>query len=30
LNLGDKDLNRDDYSYNEDGRRHFAAVDYSF
>lgn len=30
LNLGDKDLNRDDYSYNEDGRRYFAAVDYSF
>jgi len=29
LNLGDKDLNRDDYSYNEDGRRYFAAVDYS-
>ncbi|THD51702.1 catecholate siderophore receptor CirA [Enterobacteriaceae bacterium ML5] len=30
LNLGDKDLNRDDYSYNEDGRRYFAAIDYSF
>ncbi|EFM18248.1 catecholate siderophore receptor CirA [Pantoea eucalypti] len=30
LNLTDKDLNRDDYSYNEDGRRYFAAVDYSF
>lgn len=30
LNLGDKDLNRDDYSYNEDGRRYFAAVDYAF
>lgn len=30
LNLGDKDLSRDDYSYNEDGRRYFAAVDYSF
>ncbi|MCT4706900.1 catecholate siderophore receptor CirA [Enterobacteriaceae bacterium H11S18] len=30
LNLLDKDLNRDDYSYNEDGRRYFAAVDYSF
>lgn len=23
LNLGDKDLSRDDYSYNEDGRRYF-------
>lgn len=30
LNLGDKDLNRDSYSYNEDGRRYFAAVDYTF
>lgn len=30
LNLTDKDLNRYDYSYNEDGRRYFAAVDYSF
>ena len=30
LNLTDKDLNRDDYSYNEDGRRYFAAVDYNF
>lgn len=30
LNLGDKDLNRDDYSYNEDGRRYFMAMDYSF
>lgn len=30
LNLGDKDLSRDTYSYNEDGRRYFAAVDYSF
>ncbi|MDF1894642.1 catecholate siderophore receptor CirA [Rahnella contaminans] len=30
LNLTDKDLNRDDYSYNEDGRRYFAAIDYSF
>ncbi|TPD95219.1 catecholate siderophore receptor CirA [Pantoea vagans] len=30
LNLTDKDLNRDDYSYNEDGRRYIAAVDYSF
>ncbi|WPU24564.1 catecholate siderophore receptor CirA [Cedecea neteri] len=30
LNLGDKDLNRDIYSYNEDGRRYFMALDYSF
>nr|WP_318380974.1 catecholate siderophore receptor CirA [uncultured Enterobacter sp.] len=30
LNLGDKDLSRDDYSYNEDGRRYFVAVDYRF
>lgn len=30
LNLGDKDLNRDSYSFNEDGRRYFAAVDYTF
>jgi outer membrane receptor for ferrienterochelin and colicins len=30
LNLGDKDLNRDDYSYNEDGRRYFIAADYRF
>jgi len=30
LNLTDKDLNRDDYSYNEDGRRYFLAMDYSF
>ena len=30
LNVGDKDLNRDDYSYNEDGRRYFMAVDYRF
>lgn len=30
MNLGDKDLSRDDYSYNEDGRRYFAAVDYTF
>jgi outer membrane receptor for ferrienterochelin and colicins len=30
LNLGDKDLSRDDYSYNEDGRRYFMAVDYTF
>jgi len=30
LNLLDKDLNRDDYSYNEDGRRYFMAVDYNF
>ncbi|QIX97076.1 catecholate siderophore receptor CirA [Cedecea sp. FDAARGOS_727] len=29
-NLGDKDLNRDVYSYNEDGRRYFMALDYSF
>ncbi len=30
LNLTDKDLSRDDYSYNEDGRRYFMAVDYRF
>ncbi|HFZ8994175.1 TPA: catecholate siderophore receptor CirA [Citrobacter freundii] len=30
LNLLDKDLSRDDYSYNEDGRRYFMAVDYRF
>ena len=30
MNLGDKDLSRDDYSYNEDGRRYFMAVDYTF
>lgn len=30
LNLGDKDLNRDSYSYNEDGRRYFMALDYRF
>ncbi|KFD22185.1 catecholate siderophore receptor CirA [Yokenella regensburgei] len=30
LNVGDKDLQRDDYSYNEDGRRYFMAVDYRF
>lgn len=30
LNLGDKDLSRDDYSYTEDGRRYFVAVDYRF
>ena len=30
LNLGDKDLSRDDYSYNEDGRHYFMAVDYRF
>ncbi|SCB75891.1 outer membrane receptor for ferrienterochelin and colicins [Kosakonia oryzendophytica] len=30
LNLGDKDLNRDDYSFNEEGRRYFMAVDYRF
>ncbi|WP_034915968.1 catecholate siderophore receptor CirA [Erwinia sp. 9145] len=29
-NVGDKDLNRDSYGFNEDGRRYFAAVDYSF
>ncbi|MCU5773182.1 catecholate siderophore receptor CirA [Erwiniaceae bacterium BAC15a-03b] len=30
LNLVDKELNRDDYSYSEDGRRYFLAMDYSF
>lgn len=30
LNIGDKDLDRDDYSYNEDGRRYFIAADYRF
>lgn len=30
MNLGDKDLNRDIYSYSEDGRRYFMALDYSF
>ncbi|WP_261641858.1 catecholate siderophore receptor CirA [Erwinia mallotivora] len=30
LNLMDKNLNQDDYSYSEDGRRYFAAVDYRF
>lgn len=30
LNLTDKDLNRDNYNYNEDGRRYFVAVDYNF
>ncbi|MNL72161.1 Colicin I receptor precursor [compost metagenome] len=30
MNLMDKDLSRDDYSYNEDGRRYFMAVDYQF
>ena len=30
LNLFDKDLNRDDYSFNEDGRRYFVAMDYRF
>ena len=30
LNVGDKDLNRDDYSYTEDGRRYFMAVDSRF
>ncbi|MNZ81256.1 Colicin I receptor precursor [compost metagenome] len=29
-NLLDKDLSRDDYSYTEDGRRYFMAVDYQF
>jgi outer membrane receptor for ferrienterochelin and colicin len=27
---GDKDLSRDDYSYTEEGRRYFMAVDYRF
>lgn len=30
MNLTDKDLSRDDYSYNEDGRRYFMALDYRF
>ncbi|EGC3766224.1 catecholate siderophore receptor CirA [Salmonella enterica] len=30
LNVGDKDLKRDDYGYTEDGRRYFMAVDYRF
>lgn len=30
LNMGDKDLNRDDYSFTEDGRRYFVALDYRF
>lgn len=30
LNFTDKDLSRDDYSYTEDGRRYFMAVDYRF
>ncbi|MBV8044092.1 catecholate siderophore receptor CirA [Pluralibacter sp.] len=30
LNFTDKDLNRDDYSYTEDGRRYFMALDYRF
>ena len=30
LNVLDKDLNRDDYSYNEEGRRYFIAADYTF
>ncbi|ALR77403.1 catecholate siderophore receptor CirA [[Enterobacter] lignolyticus] len=30
LNLTDKDLNRDEYSYTEDGRRYFMALDYRF
>ncbi|SFC91890.1 catecholate siderophore receptor CirA [Pragia fontium] len=30
LNLIDKDLDRDVYSYNEEGRRYFVAADYSF
>lgn len=29
-NVGDKDLSRDDYSYTEEGRRYFMAVDYRF
>ncbi|MGO3908316.1 catecholate siderophore receptor CirA [Huaxiibacter chinensis] len=29
-NLLDKDLSRDDYSYTEDGRRYFMALDYQF
>ncbi|MGE9552727.1 catecholate siderophore receptor CirA [Erwinia amylovora] len=30
MNLADKELSRDSYSYSEDGRRYFAAVDYTF
>lgn len=30
LNLIDKDLDRDAYSYNEEGRRYFIAADYAF
>lgn len=30
LNLIDKELSRDDYSYNEEGRRYFIAADYTF
>ncbi|MBK5144858.1 catecholate siderophore receptor CirA [Budviciaceae bacterium BWR-B9] len=30
LNLLDKELDRDIYSYNEEGRRYFVAADYSF
>ncbi|MNP68983.1 Colicin I receptor precursor [compost metagenome] len=30
MNLLDKDLSRDDYSYTEEGRRYFMAVDYQF
>ncbi len=29
-NLMDKDLNYDDYSFNEEGRRYFIAMDYTF
>ncbi|MEQ4530008.1 MAG: catecholate siderophore receptor CirA [Mixta sp.] len=29
-NLLDKDFSRDDYGFNEDGRRYFLAMDYSF
>lgn len=29
-NLLDKDFSRDDYGYNEDGRRYFLAMDYNF
>ena len=30
MNLLDKDLSRDDYTYTEEGRRYFMAVDYQF
>lgn len=30
LNVGDKNLRRDDYGYNEDGLRYFVALDYRF